>query len=373
MKKYITLFVLSLSYNAFALNTTDAYLNTGELDRNELISDYYASESKYPQDIDVIKQRIKNAALIPEGVKFAKMQKNPNYNAKEDINRLKKALPTNGDVCDGGMYQPPSSYMLPMNIQPLNQGQFGTCVTFSTLGAIQASTQNTNYNTLPSQSCALQMIGTTGKNVWNGADLDDVWGPILNNGYIQNGKIPNQLICNQQFPYYEPYGSTSQAGQVLSIPLGTYTANSVKPNIPLLQVYSHFWNKPAYYLRSALACPRYKNVKGNPGFYVQFTFMFMSSTVNQTITDATGTHTYTTYYADYGPPTNAGHSVYAYAYNDNICVQTPKGQQCGVIYFRNSWGNTSDNGNYLMTYDYYNTYAYNHSPMFYGIPNLNYN
>lgn len=263
--------------------------------------------------------------------------------------------------------------MLPMDIEPLDQGNFGTCVTFSMLGAIQASTQNKDMASLPSLSCTLQMIvSTTGKNVWNGAQLDDTWGTTLNNGYIPNGKIPNQITCNQQFPYYEPYGSMAQASQGLTIPMNQYTANSFKPKISLLSVFSHFLYPLVYYLKGALSCPRYTNVKGNPGFYIQFTFMDVTSLMPATITDSTGTHNYYVFYKDGGPPTPAEHAIYAYGYDDNICIKTLSGQQCGVIYLRNSWGYRSENGNYLMTYDYYNTYAFNHSPYYYGIPNLNF-
>lgn len=45
-----------------------------------------------------------------------------------------------------------------------------------------------------------------------------------------------------------------------------------------------------------------------------------------------------------------GHATYVYGYDNNICIN---GNECGVLFLRNSWGNTSDNGNYLMTYKYF--------------------
>lgn len=374
MRRVLLLSFLCASSFSFAdgINVANKYLQTGTIDQNELTQEYRNDEVKYPDQIEILKQRIKNSANIPSNVKFMKMVENPNYSPDASMLLNSKAVKA-PDICLNGAYQPPSNYRLPMNTSPLNQGNFGTCVTFSMLGMMQASIQNNNISTLPSQSCTLNMIvSTTGKNIWNGAVLDDVWGPMINNGYIPNNKVPNNLICNNSFPYYEAYGSAAQSGQGLTTSLSSYNANSIKQSLPIFPVISNYMQKPVYYLRSALACPKYTNVQGAPGNYIQFTFMFINSTMNATISDETGTRTYTTFYADYGPPTPAGHAVYAYAYNDNICIQTPRGQQCGVIYLRNSWGNSSDNGNYLMTYEYYNLYAKNHSPQFYALPNMNY-
>lgn len=75
MRKTLFCLVAILSGVAHAIDSTHPYLNIGTIDKYQLIEEYRSSESLYTQYKTIIEQRIKNAQLIPDHIKFMRMEK----------------------------------------------------------------------------------------------------------------------------------------------------------------------------------------------------------------------------------------------------------------------------------------------------------
>lgn len=89
--------------------------------------------------------------------------------------------------------QSPGAVEIGMNGVPvLDQGQYGTCVTFATTAAMDAILKVGNFI---SQQCALELTRALGNNYWNGAYYaSDILVPLKNYGLVQQGK------CNAVYP-----------------------------------------------------------------------------------------------------------------------------------------------------------------------------
>lgn len=85
------------------------------------------------------------------------------------------------------------------NVPVLDQGQYSTCVTFSSTAAIDA---RYSLGDKIDQQCTLALAKTLGGDYWNGAYTpSQLIDPIVKNGYIQKGKcfgyqypFPAQLV-----------------------------------------------------------------------------------------------------------------------------------------------------------------------------------
>lgn len=95
--------------------------------------------------------------------------------------------------------QSPGAVDLGMNGVPvLDQGQYGTCVTFATTVAMDAllkkqyELQNGDFI---SQQCSLELAKALGNNYWNGAYYaSEILTPLKTYGLVQQGK------CNATYP-----------------------------------------------------------------------------------------------------------------------------------------------------------------------------
>ena len=369
----IVLGILSISLSGYAdnIDNSSAAIITGTITQQEYMKEHAQFLKSHPELPNDLSGTQNGNPYIPDYITFMRVAPNPNYHPSVD----------NEEFNVKNLKAWPTRRVLPMTTTPLNQGQFGTCATFSMLGAIQAATQTNNYNNLISQSCTLQMA-TTGlnSNVWNGSWPDLIWGQLRNNGSITNAYAQNGF-CNSSFPVYQPYGSTSQNGQRLTISMGTYQANSAKFNMPYHDISTgpqQFPQTALDRIKQEINDARISNVKGIPGYYPVISFYINQNTNSMmqiSADDGTGYHTYPAWFYYNVWERNAAHSIVVYGYDDNVCVQTSSSmypRQCGVLFLRNSWGQNGYNGSYLMTYSYfmYNFIGTDHMISF---ANINYN
>lgn len=78
------------------------------------------------------------------------------------------------------------------NVPVLDQGQYGTCVTFATTAALNAALNQGDYI---SQQCTLEMIKATGSDLWDGAYTAlEVYGPLAKFGMV------SKQMCANAYP-----------------------------------------------------------------------------------------------------------------------------------------------------------------------------
>lgn len=78
------------------------------------------------------------------------------------------------------------------SVPVLDQGQYGTCVTFASTAALDAAMGKGNY---VDQQCSLELNKYLGHNYWNGAnDATEIIDPLKKHGVVQQGK------CNYKYP-----------------------------------------------------------------------------------------------------------------------------------------------------------------------------
>lgn len=214
------------------------------------------------------------------------------------------------------------------NVPVLDQGSYGTCVTFSSTAALDTKFRIGDYI---DQQCSLALDFALGNNYWHGAwTANDVIIPLKKYGliaknYCFNMKYPNP---NQKVDLNE-YQKISFKGYTDKI-----TTTNTKPNITAI--------------KQAL----------NSGYRVLIGFLY-NSDFSSTMINKDGSQAQQNrggLWACYQPNdtrnrcsrTNAGHEVIIIGYDDN--------QQ--LLKIRNSWSSEAgDNGDYYMTYNFFNAMA----------------
>lgn len=82
----------------------------------------------------------------------------------------------------------PLAFELPFKVPVLDQGQYGTCVTFASTATAD---QVLGGNDTISQQCSLELDVALGSNYWNGADYSSqVLQPLKDNGIVAKDKCP---------------------------------------------------------------------------------------------------------------------------------------------------------------------------------------
>lgn len=211
------------------------------------------------------------------------------------------------------------------NVPVLDQGSYGTCVTFASTAALDAKFKIGDYI---DQQCSLALDLTLGKNYWHGAwTANDVILPLKKYGIVGKNSCFNVRYPNPN----------------QKVDLEAYQKLSYK-----------------YFADDIIT----ENTKGNltavkeainAGKRVLIGFLY-NSDFSSTMIDKNGEQ----------PQKNRGGLWACYQPNDtrNRCVRTNSGHEVIIIGYddkqqllkiRNSWSSTvGDNGDYYMTYNFFN-------------------
>jgi hypothetical protein len=263
----------------------------------------------------------------------------------------------------------PASQYIGMNGVPvLDQGQWGTCATFSTTAAIDAMDTLLNESQI-SQLCNLEL----GQTLRNGGDGG--WQGSL--GYVVLQQIAQYGYISKQHQHTEGCGGLTSYpteggdnGSAMTIddfskmatksfnkndwtPIVTYndsvnfspmdpkTANTALTNV------KHALNQGYRVVFGTLIDPDVGPV-GAAGSYndINNDTWVMTKQMQQDVTSSTSLE---------------GHEIIIVGYDDNACAtfsqdDNTQTKQCGLLRIRNSWGpSAGDNGDYYMTYDHFKT------------------
>lgn len=258
----------------------------------------------------------------------------------------------------------PSMIRVGMNGEPvLDQGQWGTCATFSSSAAVNAML-SLSGDSETSQLCNLAV----GRTLGNGADGG--WDGSF--GYVVLGQIAQYGFVNKQYQHTHGCGGlkkypvdSDDSGSAM--PLAKFSANSSKTFTnndwtPILSYDGTF--AP---VDSAAATQALNDVKKalNKGNRVVF-----GSLIDGNVGEVGATGTYNGIDNDTWVMTSAiqqdfqndnpmeGHEIIIDGYDDNACAtyidNSKSVKQCGLLRIRNSWGaSAGDQGDYYMSYDHF--------------------
>jgi len=260
----------------------------------------------------------------------------------------------------------PAAKDLGMNNEPvLDQGEWGTCATFSTTGAINALYGLSGDN-MVSQLCNLE-VGRSlhnpneGDGGWQGAFGNVIFDQINQFGYI-NKQYQHSQGCGglKNYPAYSSNnGQEMAASDFMSNSIKTF---SDKDWTPIVAYNGNF--SP---LSPADAQKALNNVKQaiSQGYRVVFGTLIdgnvgqvgAAGTYNNAMSDAWVMTTQIQKDMQSGG-VNEGHEIIIEGYDDNACATYSDNgaskTQCGLLKIRNSWSSwAGDQGDYYMSYDYF--------------------
>ncbi|MBX9597486.1 MAG: hypothetical protein K2X04_02785 [Burkholderiales bacterium] len=336
--------------NAADINTTDPYLIIGSITSDELLKEHETYLMRHPELVNDMDAWVRGSEKLPSNLKFNRVIANPNYIPTPDPEIIT-------------LLSQPSAKVFRLNYSPLNQGSMNTCATFVTLGAIQ----NTNDGLSISPSCTLQMMYTaTNRNHWDGSTTDQSITALRNHGYITSS-LGNTGFCNASYPTYQSYSQPlGDSQKKLLIDLNTYKSQSTSAANIYHRQYANINDA-----QNALNMIKndINNTKNNgvifdnmPTKTTNFTkthglFPTIAFWANQSFNcldyksvNINGQIKHIKVWSNCRFEKIASHATFVYGYDNNICIN---GNECGVLFLRNSWGYDSDNGNFLMTYKYF--------------------
>lgn len=247
---------------------------------------------------------------------------------------------------------------LGMNDVPvLNQGAFGSCVTFANIGAIDALLSPKDYI---SEWCNLtlgQYLEKNSKNYqsgWNGS-----YGEIVLNQMLYLGVIPKQeegtIRCGD-VDSYAAAGSTSAAMSLSDFNRYSHELTHVAWN-PILTYMDglYFKNKEMMKILDEVRSTLIAGDRMTLGFLIDDTQLFLGIEGQRYVPNDTWVMTPEIEAHLSEGKVDAGHEVIVTGFDDNAVVYDKKGQpHQGVLTLRNSWGAKAGNqGDYYMTYDYF--------------------
>lgn len=221
----------------------------------------------------------------------------------------------------------------------LDQGAYGTCVTFAATAALNAKLKLGDYI---DQQCSLALNKYLGHDYWNGAyTAVEILAPLKEHGLIQKGKCFGSTYPNKSQKVspstYKSKSNKNYAGQI------TYNYTE-KADLEVVKATLRAGYRVA--IGTALADTADPisvsgfdvKIKGNP------------TTFDGGLWACEQPDNFSNYCADQ----NAGHEVIIVGYDDK--------QE--LLKIRNSWGTTSGhNGDFYMTYAFFNAMVMDHTEL----------
>ncbi len=223
----------------------------------------------------------------------------------------------------------PLAFELNPDVPVLDQGQYGTCITFATTGALDATLRIENDI---SQQCTLELLSAIGSNLWDGAYYSSqLIDPLKTYGAVSNKN------CTEKYP-----------NQTTTITLDQYK-KMVDPTIEISKItYLYHQEISIEVVKAALS----------KGFYVSVGFGLMNNSDPVSVQGfdvVVNSKKYSGglwackqssmwFSSNYCSTPTAGHEVFITGYDDT--------QQLFKI--RNSWSNKAGyEGDFYMTYEFF--------------------
>jgi papain like protease len=219
------------------------------------------------------------------------------------------------------------------SVPVLNQGQEGTCVTFSSTAALDALL---NQGDFISQQCSLELDLGLGQNYWDGADEpSQIIDPLKQYGVVKNGQCDNLYPCTFCSLSSVDYLSRVDSAGSAKIALVQYSFSSQADLNALKSAIDNGHRVLiAFHLQNNQLAVQGFNAVVNGQMMLGGLWACQQPSSKKNFCGAS----------------NAGHEVLVIGYDDD--------QQ--LLLIRNSWGpSVGDAGNYYMTYPYFNSQVEN--------------
>jgi len=268
---------------------------------------------------DNVEKHVKLLSLAPE--RLRKMDASLFVKAEKNYATGITHFVTSGTSVDLGM----------ANVPVLDQGQFGTCVTFSSTAALDARISGGDFI---SQQCSLALDQALGDNYWEGADYpSQIIDPLKAYGVVSKDKCPEQYGDDSELVNPSDYKLLADAAESAEVEQVTYIY-SAKADL----------NAVKAALKSGHRVLMAFSLNGDDQLAVQGFNVKVDG-----VQDVGGLWACKQRSsANYCQNSNAGHEVLVIGYDDT--------QQ--LLKIRNSWNvQVGDDGDYYMTYTYFNTMA----------------
>jgi C1A family cysteine protease len=213
------------------------------------------------------------------------------------------------------------------NVPVLDQGQEGTCVTFSSTAALDAVLKQGDFI---SQQCSLMLDDSLGTSFWNGANMpSEIIVPLQQNGVVAQGDCPStypDTSATLDVPTYQTLVSPAESATVANVEYEYFAAANLASLKAALQQGHRVLIGFHVYTGSQQAVQGF-NVNGQVG---GLWACKQGSSPN------------------YCRPSMSGHEVLVVGFDDS--------QQ--LLKIRNSWGTSvGDSGDYFMTYTFFSSMA----------------
>ncbi|CAM2958787.1 C1 family peptidase [Legionella worsleiensis] len=299
-----------------------------------------------------------NSSATQHDIKLLKMQLSPN--AVQTFNKRSIAAINKLNPLNSPSYLPPKIELGMNDVPVLNQGSYGTCVTFATTAAVDAALNKGDY---VSQLCQLQLGLYLEKHGYSPSGWDGSIGETVLNQMVQFGIVSKDKQRTSGCGGLTEYPSREQPTAEQAMPLEEFHKLSEdlyeKPVFfsPILDLFQAILertdtNKTINQIKTAL----------NEGDRVTFAVLLLD--FDQGTMGAVGTHhaQFDTWVLTpeiardiYLNPNFGGHEMVITGYDDNAVALDDKGNpHKGLFTLRNSWGDQyGDKGDFYMSYDYF--------------------
>ena len=293
-----------------------------------------------------------------QNIKLLKIQLSST--AMNTLNKRSKSVINKSNSLSNPANRPHKIELGMNNVPVLNQGSFGTCVTFATTAAVNAALNKGDYI---SQLCQLQLGLYLQKNGYAPSGWDGSFGRVVLNQMEQFGIVNKDKQKTVGCGGLTEYPQTEQPGPDAAMSLDLFHALSENLNnktvlfSPILDVYQALLertdtNKTINDIKTAL--------KEND----RVTFAVLLLDFDLGTAGAVGTHNakFDTWVLTpeiardiYLNPNFGGHEMIITGYDDDAIATDEQGiQHKGLFTLRNSWGEQfGDKGNFYMSYDYF--------------------
>ncbi len=299
-----------------------------------------------------------NAKPEQQNIKLLKLQLS--NNAIQTLNKRSSATMNKTYMLHSPSYLPKKVELGMNNVPVLNQGSFGSCVTFASTAAMDAALNKGDYI---SQLCQLQLGMYLEKNGYSPSGWDGSLGRVVLSQMEHFGIVSKEKQQAVGCGGLTEYPQDEQPGPETAMPLEKFhdLSEDLGENAilfsPILDVYQAVLsrtdtNKTINEIKTAL----------NENDRVTFAVLLLDFDLGTMGAIGTRNSKFDTWVLTpeiardiYLNPIFGGHEMVITGYDDNAVAIDDQGREHkGLLTLRNSWGERyGDKGDFYMSYDYF--------------------